>query len=225
MATIIKAHGRTPGVTEPQASAFNFDDISDRADDYLQSVRQQAARIVAEAQAQAEEIRRQAQQDGHQAARAAAHQVLDEKIAQQMKTLLPALRSVVADVQHARQGLLSHWEGSAVHVAAAMAARVIRRQLPHMPEVPLTLVREALELAAGSPQIRIRLHPADHAALVAQVELLAKELAPLGPVEVVADESITAGGCRIETQFGQIDQQIETQLRRLEEELADPPEE
>jgi len=220
MATVIKSHGRSSGTQEPQGLAFSFDDISSRADDYLAGIRQQAAKIVAQAQAQADEIRCRAQQDGHEAARAAAHQVLDEKVGRQMQTLLPALRQVVCDVEHARQGLLNQWEGAAVHVAAAIASRAIRRELPHMPEVPLVLVREALELAAGSPRIRIRLNPADHAALGSGVQTLAKELAPLGPTEIVADDQVTAGGCRVETQFGQIDQQIETQLRRIEEELA-----
>ena len=60
---------------------------------------------------------------------------------------------------------------SAVHVAAAIAARVIRRELTRQPEITLTLVREALELAAGSSQVRIHLNPDDHQALAGQVEI------------------------------------------------------
>jgi flagellar biosynthesis/type III secretory pathway protein FliH len=40
------------------------------------------------------------------------------------------------------------------------------------------------------------------------------------PSAVVADESISPGGCRIETRYGEVDQQIEAQLRRIEEDLA-----
>ena len=47
-------------------------------------------------------------------------------------------------------------------MAAAIARRVIRRELTRQPEIPLALVREALELAAGSAQVRIHLNPADH---------------------------------------------------------------
>jgi len=36
----------------------------------------------------------------------------------------------------------------------------------------------------------------------------------------VADPDITPGGCRVDTQFGSIDQQLETQLARIEEELT-----
>ena len=37
---------------------------------------------------------------------------------------------------------------------------------------------------------------------------------------IVADPEITTGGCRVETQFGMIDQQFEAKLERIEEELT-----
>ena len=43
-------------------------------------------------------------------------------------------------------------------------------------------------------------------------------MAGLGDAELVADPAITPGGCRVETRFGVIDQQFETQLARIEEE-------
>jgi flagellar biosynthesis/type III secretory pathway protein FliH len=52
------------------------------------------------------------------------------------------------------------------------------------------------------------------------VEAIARELAPLAETELIADPQITAGGCRVETRFGVIDQQFESQLARIEEELA-----
>jgi len=45
-------------------------------------------------------------------------------------------------------------------------------------------------------------------------------MAPIGDADVASDPSLSAGGCRVETRFGTIDQQIESQLQRIEEELA-----
>jgi flagellar assembly protein FliH len=64
------------------------------------------------------------------------------------------------------------------------------------------------------------LNPTDYQTLQPQVEMLVRELAGLGQVEVSSDPAISPGGCRVETQFGVIDQQLETQLRRIEEELT-----
>ena len=57
------------------------------------------------------------------------------------------------------------------------------------------------------------LNPEDHAALSNQVRNLVDELARLAPAEVVADQSIGRGGCRVETPNGAIDQQFEIATR------------
>ena len=101
-----------------------------------------------------------------------------------------------------------------------MAARVCRRELERQPEIPLQLVKEALQLAAGSPSVRVLLNPADLASLGNQLQQLAAEISRLAPAELVADERIARGGCRVETQYGAIDQQFESQLNRIEQELT-----
>jgi flagellar assembly protein FliH len=138
----------------------------------------------------------------------------------QLATVLPALQKTVEEIHHAKQAWLAQWERSAVHLAAAIAARVIRRELERKPDIPLALVREALELAAGQSHVRVHLHPEDHRAIAEQVEMLAAEMASLGDAELVANADVSRGGCRVETRFGVIDQQFEAQLARIEEELT-----
>jgi flagellar assembly protein FliH len=221
MVTVIKAAEHN---SVAAAVAFNFQDLAVQAKAYLDRVQADAAGIVAKAQQEAVAIRQRAEQEG----RAAGHAVVAEwvqretqtRLTQQLQTLLPALSEVVQDLRHARHTWLAHWEKTAVRLAIAIAARVLRRPLPEAPPVALGLVREALELAAGSPQIRIHLNPADHQTLAGQVQLLLAELATVGVPEVLADPGVTAGGCRVETRFGVIDQQFEAQLARIEEELT-----
>jgi flagellar biosynthesis/type III secretory pathway protein FliH len=213
MASIIRATARSGGV---QGIAFNFDDLSVEAHKYLEKVRAEAAKILVQAQQEAAAIRKQAERDGQQAALRSVEAIIQRQLA----TVLPALRQVIEEIRHAKQAWLSRWEAGAVHVAAAIARRVTRRELSRQPEITLDLVREALELAAGSTQLRIHLNPGDHQAMGTQVQMLTKELCHLAEVELVADPEITPGGCRVETRFGAIDQQFEAQLARIEEELT-----
>ena len=53
-----------------------------------------------------------------------------------------------------------------------------------------------------------------------QFKALVRAMAGLGACELAADPAVTRGGCRVETAFGEIDQAIETQMRRIEEELT-----
>jgi flagellar assembly protein FliH len=214
MSTIIKASG-LPRADE--GASFNLDDMTERAKEYLDQVRRQAAEILAQAERDAAAIRHQAEEQGRVAALEAAEQA---EITRQLAMLVPALHEAVGQIQTSRAGWLAHWEKTAIHVATAIAARVIRREVAHQPEITLTLVKEALELAAGSGEIQLRLHPADFAALGSNVERLASELSCLGKAQVVADPQITQGGCRIDTRYGVIDQQFEAQLGRIERELG-----
>jgi flagellar assembly protein FliH len=217
MPTIIRASDQNRGV---QQVAFNFDDMAVQANRYLEKVRGQAAQIIVEAQRQAEQIKKQAETQGRAAGQRMVQQTTEKHLAQQLATLLPALGEAVREIRHAKQSWLSHWEKQAVHLATAIAAKVVRREIAHDPAIPLKLLREALELAAGSSHIRIHLHAADRQTLGPQIETLVQEMSSLGAAEIVADEQVRPGGCRVETRFGTIDQQLESQLARIEEELT-----
>ncbi len=212
MPTIIRATDKnmsTAGV------AFNFDDMAGQAKNYLDQVRKDAAKIVVQAQQDAAAVRAQAQAQGRQAALAE----VDQMIQRQLSTVIPALRQAILDIHQAKQAWLAQWETAGIHLAAEIAKRLIRGELTRQPNIPVILVREALQLAAGNGQLRLLLSPGDHQALQDQVQLLVREMSGLGETQIVADPSISPGGCRVETRFGTVDQTFEAQLARIEEEL------
>ncbi len=158
MATILRA---TDASHAPRGVTMNLDDIVAQAGQYLAEVKADASELIEEARQDAESIRQRAADEGRQA----ALQAVDEMVGKHLAPALAALRQAADDLRQTRQAWLSHWETSAVHLATAIAARVIRREVHHQPEITLSLVREALELAAGSPSIRLHMNPEDHALL------------------------------------------------------------
>lgn len=212
MATIIRA---ADAHACPRIAAFHFDDVAAQADRRLAQGRIDAAHLVAQAEGEADLIRRHAAEEGCRAAMRDVERMVEERVAPSLE----ALGRTADELKHAKQAWLAHWEEAAVRLAAAMAARIVRRELRQRPEITLTLVREALELAAGSPDVRLHLNPQDYQTLGEEVRKLTKTMSALGQAEVTADESIGPGGCRVETRFGTIDQRIESQLNRIVEEL------
>jgi flagellar assembly protein FliH len=136
-----------------------------------------------------------------------------------MDTLLPALDRTAAQLDDAKGELLRRWEGAAVRVASAMAARIIRRELKQEPEIALDIITAALRLATGANQITLHVNPTDYEHLGNQIQRLAHTICHVSPAHIVPDAEIAPGGCRVTTQFGEIDQQIESQLKRIEEDL------
>lgn len=221
MATIIKTPSEAlPSGTPLRQMAYDLHDFSGQADDYLKRVRAEAAKIVLQAKQEAEKVRSQAEQAGRQAAEAAIEKILDEKVAKQMQTLAPALQQAVGQIADSQADWQRHWEKSIVQLACALARRIVRRELSHQPEISLDWIREALALVSGAGEVTVRLNPNEVSTLRNQVEALVAVFSAAAPAKVIADEAISAGGCRIDTQFGSIDQQLETQLARIAEELV-----
>ncbi|QDU26971.1 Yop proteins translocation protein L [Anatilimnocola aggregata] len=217
MAGIIKAATSQSGDMNGLAQPFQFGDMGNA---YLQKVQVEAAAIIKQARDEAAKVKAQAMEDGKRAAIAAAEATLKTRIDQQLQTLTPTLQNAVQQIQQSRQAWQRHWEQHALKLSLGIASRVIRRQLAQQPEITLDLVKEGLELAVGHEHITVRLNPADHAALGDRVLKISQHLARLGQVQVVSDPQITSGGCRIDTEFGNVDQRIETQLDRIAQELG-----
>lgn len=222
MATIIKRDSQveTPSGRSVRPIAFSFEEMAGRADEYLASVRKEAAKIVQQAHSEAEQVRRKAEQAGREAAEQAIEQLLNQRIQQQMRTLRPALEAVAQQINDARGLWLSEWETSAIHLSTKIAEKILRKKLDDAPDAPLALIRESLELASGSARVTLKLNPIDCKHLNDAAEEIVDSLKELAPATIVADASISRGGCRVITEFGEIDQRIESQLERLEQELT-----
>ncbi|MGB9689225.1 FliH/SctL family protein [Thermogutta sp.] len=203
-----------------RVTPFNFEDMADRAKRYLEEVGRQATQIVMDAKREAEIIKLKAEEEGKRKGFQNTEQIIRQELEKKLASLLPALKTAVTQISEARHELLREWERNLLGLAAAIAARMARRTIEKAPEVMLPLVREAVQLAAASPTMRIRLNPHDWEVLKPEIERLVRELAPVAHAEITADPSISRGGCRVETQFGIIDQELEIQAKRIVEELA-----
>lgn len=221
MATIIKPESlQHASGTAFRHVAYDLTDMAAEADDYLGGVRREAAKIVEQARREAAVVRQEAEAAGRRAAEEAIERILDEKVAQQMKTLTPALQAADVQIRESKQAWLKQWEAAAVGLAAAIAGRLVRGELTRRPEIGMTWLREALELASGGGELVIHLNPNDHRVVEGQASLLAAAIHPTAKVRLAADEAVSAGGCRVVTEFGSVDMQLEAQLERMEQELS-----
>jgi flagellar assembly protein FliH len=218
MAGIIKVGKSAPAPSSAAAATYQFDDMGDA---YLSRVRGEAAKIIAEARSEATRLKAQAAQEGKQAALKAVETSLRGRADEQLQSALKALGQAATDIERSRDAWQKQWELQAVNLAVAIAERILRREVKARPEITLDLLRETLQMAAGSQQLTIRLHPLDCETLGSQAEALVKRLAGLAAVQIVADPTVSPGGCRIETDHGNIDATLETQLARIAQELTD----
>lgn len=212
---------------------FDYGDLRRQCDEQLQQARQEAEQIRAQAQSETEQIRRKAHDEGRAEglreglANAAADierkasEIADGLALEKLQTTFPAIQAAATAMVHERDRWLSQWEGAAVGLAIAIAEKILHRQLELSPDIAIELMRQTLDVAAGSSQLKLRMHPEDVKLLGPHADDVVRAASRCGDVEVVDDPSIARGGCVIETQHGTIDAQIETQLDRIMSELVE----
>lgn len=227
---VLKAHS----VREHDAlAAFNFEDLRQQAAAQIQAARRQAAEILEQAQRDAESLRKQALAEGKDAGKKEglrdaaaeierqARKLADQRVAEHLKTTLPALSQAAQALRDERDRWLLRWERAAVELGVAIAEKLLRTNLETKPELATGMIADALQLAAGQTQLRVLLHPADLERLGERAGQVVEALTSCADPELIADPALSPGGCRIETRYGEIDARLETMLQRISEELLD----
>ncbi|WP_206524140.1 FliH/SctL family protein [Lujinxingia sediminis] len=167
----------------------------------IAGARADVAREVEDAKAQAESIRARALEEGQRLA---------------SEEMLEALARARAEYDL----LLKRAEPDMVRLAFQIASRLIGEMLEMAPERVEQMVACSLELVRGKRQVLLRVHPEDLATLRAAEARLSYVIGG-APVHLQADDEVARGGCLIETESGQIDARLQTQLDVLQAALLD----
>jgi flagellar biosynthesis/type III secretory pathway protein FliH len=128
-----------------------------------------------------------------------------ERLAQSVKQL--------ADL---RPRLCKEAEADLLRLGMAIAQRVLHRQLNIDSTALEALVKVSLDRLGRQEQIRVRVHPGLRDSLHAILAKLSSR-----PIEVAADSNLEAGGLIFETNRGQLDASIHSQLDEIERGLID----
>jgi flagellar assembly protein FliH len=125
--------------------------------------------------------------------------------------------AVVRELAGARQQARRESEESMVRLAIAIAQRVLHREISTDPLAILGLVRAGLDRLSARELHRLRLSPGD--AQIARDNRADLQLPPA--VEILADPALAPGSAIFETERGDLDASISTQLAEIERGFAD----
>jgi flagellar assembly protein FliH len=137
--------------------------------------------------------------------------------AAQLDASLARLARSIEEIAGLKPRLRAEAERELVHIALAIARRILRRELHVDPDAILGLAKAALEKASLREVADIRLHPSHAPAIRAH-------LARIGAPEAIRiheDASLEPGAVIVETARGAIDASLETQLDEISRGLAD----
>jgi flagellar assembly protein FliH len=133
---------------------------------------------------------------------------------------LQALTQALEDVGHMRESLARNSSQDMLRMVMAISEQVIRRSLDVKPEIVLSLIENALRSSVQADSYRIRVSPQDFELVNQQKPLFLASISGMKNISISSDAEISPGGCRVESDFGDVDATIETQLEEIRKVLV-----
>ena len=172
--------------------------------------RQEARRIVEDANAYALQTRHEADES--------ARLMKEQAYAEGYESGLNELHKHIFTARETHSRVLTETESELISLAIKVAEKLIGRELKQDAATAADIVATALRHARRSDVVTIRINPADFPAVDAARAKLDKA-GRAQFLDIVADKQVAIGGCLIESDSGTIDAQLDTQLRVLERAL------
>ena len=168
---------------------------------------------IAELERQIPHLVQQARQAGIKEGEAAAA----EKAARQIEAFAARTTQAIADLAAERRMMRQRLEEDLVHLAVAVARRVLHRELSVDPEALGGIVRAVLDRMDAREIHRLRVHPAD----APFVERHIGEWQTPVQLRLEKDPTLERGAIVFDTARGSVDSSVETQLREIDRGFTD----
>lgn len=217
--------------TSVKLAPFSMRDIEAQAQAILLRAREQSEQLLAAAQLEGERIkidekaagfaegRKEGLAKGREEGLAAGlQQALDEHRSA-LTQLVTALNAALQDVEQSQQQIEDHAASEVLKLAIAIAGRVTKRQGMLDRDVLTENVLAAMKLVVHSTDLRVAVHPSQKQALLDVLPRLSLEWPNFKHVEMIEDEAMAPGGCRIFTRGGLVDADLDEQLNRIAADL------
>lgn len=195
---ILKADviGEKKPLPSPKILKREVYDAGREAREVVNLAQEKARQIIDEAERERERITEEARQEG-----------IAKGLAEWNEILARAARRA--------EELSDGWEETMLRLAVKVAEKIIGEQLALQPEAVVGIVREVLKGTRAGRHMTIQVNESEAHEVRSRIDSL-KELGITSEISIVASQSISRGGCVVESELGIIDARLETQLKCLE---------
>ena len=138
-----------------------------------------------------------------------------------LESTIQSLTQGLEDVCRLRESLAKSGTQDMFRLVMAVAEQVVRRQIEVDQNVILSVIKSALQASVRSDSYRVRINPADLETVTRQKPLFLASISGLKNLSIETDQAIAPGGCRVDSELGDVDATIESQLDAIRQALAE----
>lgn len=133
-----------------------------------------------------------------------------------LNKLADKLKKILGETINKRNEIIDAAEAQVIEVAVLIAKRVVKMLTERDKGIVIRNIQEALRRIKGRTKITIRVNIDDLEVSARHKDEFYQMLDKIEGVTVLEDPNVDVGGCIIETDFGDIDARINTQLNEIE---------
>ena len=124
-------------------------------------------------------------------------------------------RDLYVQAINERRKLIEDTEPALANLSIGIAEKIIGLEVSTNNDVIMGVVKEALADMKDREEVRIRVNPDDYHIVNNDRSSLMRMVEGLKDFDLSVDSKVTRGGCIIETNLGNIDARLETQLAAI----------
>ena len=132
-----------------------------------------------------------------------------------LQNIFDTFDKAISELWELKEGLCLNIERGAVELALAIAKKVVSHEVSVNEETLLGVLKGALEKVIDQEKIKIRINKLDLQFINESGYQISGLTDNFKDVIIEGDDTISRGGCVIETGFGSIDARIESQLQAV----------
>ncbi|RKX78428.1 MAG: flagellar assembly protein FliH [Spirochaetes bacterium] len=179
--------------------------------------RKEASRIVEEAEKKREQIESESYKKGYTDGREAGFQEGKEEV----ERLVQHLHTIINKAIEKRNEIIDESETQLINLVLLIARKVVKVITENQKNVVINNVIQALRKLKTRGDVVIRVNLEDVKLTSEHVKDFMRMVENVKSITVLEDSSVEKGGCIIETDFGEIDARISSQLKEIEERIQE----
>jgi flagellar assembly protein FliH len=192
-------------------------EAQDEADRIITSAKEKAAQIEADSKQAFEAERKNAEENGWITGKEAGFAEGKAEV----ERLIERTHTILNRAQDKRAEILAESEQEIIDLVLLIARKVIKVISENQRNIIISNVVQALRKVKGRGNIIIRVNMADLKLATEHIKDFIKMVEGAKSIQVIEDSTVDEGGCIVETDFGEIDARISSQLAELENKILE----
>lgn len=187
------------------------------AEKIIQDAKDEAERIIKSAESQEEIIKNRSSQEGYDNGYKDGFKSGEDE----QNRLVERIHKIIETIMTRRQEILKETEAQIVELVVLMTRKVVKVISENQKSVIANNILAALNKVKSRGEVILRVNMEDAKIATQNLMEFTKRVENVSKITIIEDSSIEKGGCIVETDFGEIDATIQSQLHEIESKIIE----